>query len=97
VRLGNGNHYATLEQVQAVWMAVSLDGRRTIRDIVAITGVKLQKTNQILKFLEGCGYIEHQPGRTGRKAIIPLVHGEMVYRVEIKKIEQVTHGNDEPK
>ena len=66
-------YYATFDEIRAVWAVVSKTPRVTVREMVKRTGVARTKVHHILKFLEGTGYIEHQPGLTGRKVIIPLV------------------------
>lgn len=87
VRINTGahNNFADLEQVQAVWAAVTADGRLTIRDLAELTGIKKTLVNAILGFLQKAGYIERAPGKTGRKVLIPLVTGEVVHAVHIRE------------
>ena len=85
INTGSHNNLADLEQVQAVWAAVSADGRLTIRDLAEMTGIKKTLVNAILDLLQKAGYIEKEFGRTGRRVLIPLVTGEVVHAVHIQE------------
>lgn len=85
INTGSHNNLADLEQVQAVWAAVSADGRLTIRDLTRVTGLKKTLVNAILDFLQKAGYIEKEFGKTGRRVIVPLVTGEVVHAVHIRE------------
>jgi hypothetical protein len=76
------NHYATLDQIQAIWAAVSAKPNMPIMDLSKETGVNVTKVKFILTFLEQAGYIAHSFGKTGRQVNIPLVTGTMLYSVK---------------
>lgn len=73
--------YATIEQIQDVWLALSEDGSLSIRRLAKVVGMRATKTATIVTFLEQCGYIEHEQQKTGRRVIIPLVSAQIVHNV----------------
>lgn len=83
MRLLDKRTYASLDQIQSVWAAVSEEPRITIRQLSQQTGISRTKVNQILHFLEAAHYIEHQYKRSGRHVLVPFVSGTPVYAVEL--------------
>jgi DNA-binding IclR family transcriptional regulator len=66
-------YYATIDEIRALWSAVSADPRITLRCLVERTGIRKTRIRHILHFLEQAGYLEHKPRHCGRKVRIPLV------------------------
>jgi DNA-binding IclR family transcriptional regulator len=57
-----GAHYcATLDEIRAVWAAVSANPIITLRCLVERTGIRKSKVRQIIHFLEAAGYLERKP------------------------------------
>ena len=68
--------YATMEQIQFVWAEVSR-GQTTIREIARKRNYHQEFVLNVLHFLKKCGYVEHDPCKTGWKVIIPFVTVEV--------------------
>jgi DNA-binding MarR family transcriptional regulator len=68
-----GRYCATLDEIRAVWAAVSANPIITLRCLVERTGISKTKIRQILYFLEDAGYLERKAHHTGRRVRIPLV------------------------
>ena len=97
MKLLGPKEYASLENIRCIWEAVSVDPRITIRRLSANTEISIGQVNDILKFLEACGYIEHDKRRSGHRVLIPLVPGTMVHHVKwtAPQIEiQTAHRED---
>lgn len=67
--------YATIQDVQNVWMFVSGQPTARLIDIAKETHIYRSKVFQILKFLEAAGYIHRTRNREAINIIIPLVNG----------------------
>ncbi len=67
-----GSLYATIEQIQDVWAAISKEPMATINELVQTTQITRQKVFHILRWLQACGYVEHNHGYRCRKVIIPV-------------------------
>lgn len=68
------NYCATLEEIRAVWAAVSANPVITLRCLVERTGIKQTKVRQIIHFLEAAGYLERKsPYDKGRRVRIPMI------------------------
>lgn len=64
---------ATLDEIQAVWGAVTAKPTATLNCLSKQLGVGRSKTYCILRFLEGAGYIRHDCRKAGRVVVIPFV------------------------
>jgi DNA-binding MarR family transcriptional regulator len=64
---------ANFGDVRKVWNLVSEDHGITVRQIAKSIQKSVSHTQNILKFLEDAGYIEHKERRTGRTVVIPFV------------------------
>jgi transcription initiation factor IIE alpha subunit len=72
IDVGSG-YCATVDEIRAVWAAVSAEPIITLRCLVERTGIKKTKVRHILHFLEDAGYVTHKAHHTGRQVRIPLV------------------------
>jgi DNA-binding MarR family transcriptional regulator len=70
----NDTHYVvTLDEIRAVWALVSANPIITVREIARVIYTSPTRAHAILIFLERCGYIRTQFGKTGRTVLIPLI------------------------
>lgn len=66
-------YHATIDEIRAIWAAVSVDPMITLRCLAQQTGIKKTRIRQILHFLERAGYLVHERYRKGRNVLIPMI------------------------
>lgn len=72
IPLVNGNS-ATPEEIQKVWMLISMNRTIRVRQIAATMKSGTSKAHGIITFLKQCGYIANKDHRYAWDVLIPFV------------------------